>query len=131
MALKKTQSTSVKTKLPTKVKDKRPTPYEDLLEAQMIKAKILTMVREYKFLTTRRFRFDFADVENKLGVEVDGGVFSGGRHTSGIGFSRDCEKFNLAAIDNWSIIRITTQQVKSEQGIDWIKNWYLSRGLKL
>ena len=63
----------------------------------------------------RRFRFDFAWADKMLGVEIEGGVFSGGRHTRGVGYSRDLEKYNLAAMHGWTVYRFTTQDVK--QGI--------------
>ena len=40
--------------------------------------------REHKFMDGRRFRFDFAWADKMLGVEIEGGVFSGGRHTRGV-----------------------------------------------
>jgi hypothetical protein len=71
--------------------------------------------REHKFMDGRRFRFDFAWADKMLGVEIEGGVFSGGRHTRGVGYSRDLEKYNLAAMHGWTVYRFTTQDVK--QGI--------------
>lgn len=49
-------------------------------------------IREYKFHPTRRFRIDFYFPQAKLGIEVDGGNWSGGRHVRGQGFEDDCEK---------------------------------------
>lgn len=61
--------------------------------------------QEYKFHATRKWRFDFADPENKVAVEIDGGVFAGGRHTRGVGFRADCEKINAAAVLGWRVLR--------------------------
>jgi len=53
---------------------------------------------EFRFDMSRRFRFDFAWVEQKIALEIDGGVWmKKARHTSGSGFMRDQEKTNLAA----------------------------------
>ena len=48
--------------------------------------------REYKFLHDRRFRFDIALPKHKIAVEFEGGVFTGGRHTRGKGYSNDAKK---------------------------------------
>lgn len=67
--------------------------------------------REYTFHPMRKFRFDFAWPKYHVAVEIEGGVWHG-RHTSGIGFEKDCEKYNLATVNNWKVLRFTTKQVK-------------------
>jgi hypothetical protein len=66
---------------------------------------------EYKFHPTRKWRFDWAWTKQKLALEVDGGVWSGGRHTRGSGFIGDMEKFNEAAKLGWRIIKCTPQDL--------------------
>ena len=39
--------------------------------------------------------------------EVEGGVFSEGRHTRGMGFMKDMEKYNNAVMLGWRIVRCT------------------------
>jgi very-short-patch-repair endonuclease len=73
--------------------------------------------REWRFHVNRRWRFDFAWRERKLAVEVEGGVWSKGRHTTGVGFTKDIEKYNAAAILGWKVLRFTTQQVRSGEAI--------------
>ena len=48
-----------------------------------------TPIREHKFHPVRRWRFDLAFLENKLAIEIEGGVWIRGRHTRGNGFTRD------------------------------------------
>jgi len=67
-------------------------------------------VREHRFHPERRWRFDFADVQNKIAVEIDGGAFSGGRHTRGGGFVADCEKINAAIVLGWRVFRYARRQ---------------------
>lgn len=69
-------------------------------------------VPEYKFHPTRKWRFDFAWPENKIAMEVEGGVWTGGRHTRGAGFLKDCEKYNAAASLGWRIFRFTPKQIR-------------------
>ena len=73
--------------------------------------------REFKFLPTRRFRFDFAYPDLKIAVEIEGGSWTGGRHTTGSGFRKDCEKYNLAALTGWKVFRFTTDMVRDGIGI--------------
>lgn len=66
--------------------------------------------REYKFCANRRFRADFADVTNRVLVEIEGGAFSGGRHVRGAGFVKDCEKYNIATALGWRVLRYATKK---------------------
>jgi very-short-patch-repair endonuclease len=68
---------------------------------------------EYRFCDGRKWKFDFAWPSLRISVEVEGGTWSGGRHTSGAGFQRDCEKYNCAARDGWRVFRFTGGMVRS------------------
>jgi very-short-patch-repair endonuclease len=67
--------------------------------------------REYEFCPGRKWRFDFAWIEQKLAVEVEGGNWSGGRHTRGRGFEQDCEKYNAAILMGWRVLRFTPKSM--------------------
>jgi len=43
--------------------------------------------------------------------EIEGGVYSGGRHTRGKGYEEDCRKYSEAAVLGWRVIRTTTEMV--------------------
>ena len=60
---------------------------------------------ELVFAPPRWWRFDLAWPERMLAIEVDGGVWSGGRHTRGAGFVADCEKLNTATLLGWRVLR--------------------------
>ena len=94
-------------------------------------SKLPKYVLEHKFLTDRRFRFDFAWPDYMLYLEVDGMVWTGGRHTSGAGFTRDHEKFNLAHINGWVGIRATSGQVRDGSAIKWIHELFKTHGNKV
>ena len=62
---------------------------------------------EHRFHSVRRWRFDFANVSAKLAIEIDGGVWSYGRHNRASGYIKDMEKFNHATYLNWYILKYT------------------------
>lgn len=88
------------------------------------------ITREHQFDPTRRWRFDFAWLGQQppLAVEVEGGVYSGGRHTRGDGFTEDCSKYNRAACMGWCVLRVTAAQIKSGEAIEWIRQLVQKEG---
>lgn len=66
------------------------------------------LVHQHKFHPTRRWKFDRSLPEHKIAIELEGGVFVGGRHINPMGFIGDCDKYNAAAILGWKILRYTT-----------------------
>lgn len=77
--------------------------------------------RQYRFHDVRQWAFDFAWPLRKVALEVDGGVFTGGRHTRGAGYTEDCVKVNTAVIMGWRVLRATGEQVKSGQAVQWLE----------
>jgi very-short-patch-repair endonuclease len=66
---------------------------------------------EHRFAPPRRWRFDVAFPDRMLAIEIEGGVWTRGRHTRPAGFLRDAEKYNRAALLGWRVLRFTPQQV--------------------
>lgn len=69
---------------------------------------------EYVFARPRRWRFDRAWPTVKIAVEIEGGVYSGGRHTRGAGFTHDCQKYNTATLLGWRILRFTGPMLQDD-----------------
>jgi very-short-patch-repair endonuclease len=69
---------------------------------------------EYRFHPTRRWRFDRALPELKIAVEIEGGTWSGGRHTRGAGYEGDCTKYNAAAVAGWAVLRFTSTMLDAD-----------------
>ena len=69
-------------------------------------------VSEYKGISGRKFRFDAANPTDKVCVEVDGGVWIHGRHNRPIGMQKDLEKYNLAVLEGWRVLRYTPETLK-------------------
>lgn len=70
--------------------------------------------REYVFAPPRRWRFDFVWPAARLAVEVEGGVWSGGRHTRPAGFEADVEKYNTATVEGWRVLRCTAKMLDTD-----------------
>ena len=62
---------------------------------------------EWPFHPTRKWRFDYAFPEYGVAVEIDGGLWTGGRHSGGTGQKRDLEKLNAAAQMGWLVLHYT------------------------
>ncbi len=84
------------------------------------KAHSLTPVREHKFHPSRRWRFDFAFPDRMCAVEIEGGVWTGGRHTRGSGFVADMQKYNAAAELGWFVFRFDGGAVKRGDAIKFM-----------
>lgn len=83
--------------------------------------------REYRFHPVRRWRFDFAWPGRMLAMEIQGGIWLGGRggHTSGSGVTRDCKKGLDAVLMGWRVIYATPAMIRSGelvQAVDKLLN---------
>jgi len=72
------------------------------------------MTKEHRFHPTRKWRFDRAYPKQKIAVEVEGGIWTKGRHSRGKGFSDDCTKYNNAMALGWSVFRVTTEHIDKD-----------------
>ncbi len=90
---------------------------EETLALHIRASRLPIPVREFKFHPVRKWRFDFAYPEKLIAIEVEGGVWSGGRHTRGKGFSEDCVKYNQASLLGWRILRFTPDMISSGEAI--------------
>lgn len=90
---------------------------EETFAFQVKAYDLVVPVREFKFDPKRRWRADFAWPHENILVELEGGVWSGGRHTRGNGFIDDCIKYNQAAFLGYKVFRFTSEHVKSGEAI--------------
>jgi hypothetical protein len=76
---------------------------------------------EYVFAPPRKWRADFAWPLYRLLVEVEGGIFQGGRHTTGAGFEADCSKYNEATLRGNRLLRFTPSMIRSGEALNTIE----------
>lgn len=105
----------------SKVKgEKVPNEFEAKLARELRTLKI-DFEQEFYFHPDRKWRADFHLIGKKILVEVEGGIWSGGRHTRGKGYIGDIEKYNAATMMGYQVIRFSTDQVKSGHAIQQIE----------
>ena len=103
---------------------RRSTKIESVGESELViqlKALKIEFEQEFKFHAKRKWRADFHITGKKLLVEVEGGIWSGGRHTRGKGYLGDMEKYNAATVMGYRVIRFSTEQVKSGLAVQQIE----------
>jgi very-short-patch-repair endonuclease len=83
--------------------DRRDTVFRGILRL----SNLPEPVAELRFHPTRKWRLDYAWPDAKLGLEVEGGVWSGGKHGRGSGIVKDMEKANALACLGWRLLRVT------------------------
>lgn len=100
--------------------EKVPNEFETKL-ARELKTLKIEFEQEFEFHPKRKWRADFHLVGKKILVEVEGAIWSGGRHTRGKGYIGDMEKYNAATMMGFQVIRFSTDQVKSGHAIQQIE----------
>ncbi len=93
--------------------------YEEMFALHLLANKMPKPLREHIFCS-RKWRFDFAWPELKIAVEIEGGIYTNGRHVRGKGFEDDCKKYNTATSLGWSVYRFTSSMVKSGHALNFI-----------
>ena len=71
--------------------------------------------REYKFCDERKFKFDWAlpMPGRKIAIEYEGLMSEKSGHTTITGYTSNCDKYNLACILGWKVLRYTALNYKN------------------
>ncbi|WP_434728258.1 DUF559 domain-containing protein [Acinetobacter sp. PVC-6A] len=112
---------SSKTKRRASVKKERVVSEGEATLVQHLKTHKISFEQEYKFHPERKWRADFLITGTKILIEVEGGIWSGGRHTRGRGYIGDMEKYNSAAMMGFTVLQFSTEQVKAGVAIKQIE----------
>lgn len=70
-------------------------------------------IYEYKFDSLRRFQFDYANLRLKIAIEMEGGIYTGTGHTKIGRYLSDMEKYNMAQLKGWLVLRYGYGQEKN------------------
>lgn len=71
----------------------------------------IDLFSELRFTPPRRFRFDFAHPVAKVAIEIQGAIWTGGRHARGSGLLKEHEKLNLAASQGWRVFYLNANTI--------------------
>lgn len=110
---------------------------EDELFLQLRAAKVPLPEQQYRFAAQhvglgkglkarlseaglRDWRFDFAWPDRMLAVEVEGGIYVGGRHVRGSGYERDLMKYSKAMLLGWNVYRCGKQLINTGEALNTI-----------
>lgn len=72
---------------------------------------------------SRRWRWDYAwpDEPYRLLVDVQGGIWTGGKHVRGKGLTNDIEKHNDAILAGFRVLWLTPQQIANGFALETIR----------
>lgn len=88
------------------------------------RAKLPMPVTEHRFHPTRRWRFDYAWPEKMVAVEVQGGIWTRGAHSRGVGLTRDYAKLNEAQAMGWIVLQVVPAQLASPDTVDLVQRCF-------
>jgi len=83
---------------------KPPSYSEAVVSAWFAECGLPLPVYEYPHIPGRKFRLDVAWPDHKVGVEVQGGIWTKAAHSTGAGIKRDMEKRNLGLCAGWRVL---------------------------
>lgn len=94
---------------------------KSLLFLKLLEDASLPLPRlEFKFHPSRKWRADYAWPDHGLILEVEGAVWTHGRHTRGSGFVKDMQKYNAAAMLGFRILRVQPRELCTMNTINMV-----------
>ena len=94
---------------------------EETFAFQLRTLGLTDYVREYQAIEGRKLRFDFCFENARLLVEINGGTFTKGGHSTGLGIRRDYEKNNLAQLAGWRCLMFDGAAVRSGEAVEIVR----------
>lgn len=74
--------------------------------------------REYVYAPPRKFRADFAWPDQRLLVEIQGGIWTArSGHSGGSGITRDIDRGNVATLAGWRVLRFGPTHIRSGEAL--------------
>jgi hypothetical protein len=76
------------------------------------------------------WRFDYAWPAEKIALEVEGGVFTRGRHTRGKGYMEDMRKYNEAKVRGWIVLQCVPDTLCRSETIELLHRAFQLRRIE-
>lgn len=89
---------------------------EALLALQIRALKLPVPERNYRWMTGRRYEWDFAYPDRKIAIEVQGMV-----HRIKSKWERDIFKRAYGLLDGWRVLEVSGETIRSGVAIQWIE----------
>ena len=68
------------------------------------------------------WRFDISITLHLIAIELDGAVFTSGRHSRGLGVISDMDKINAATVNGWRVLRFTHTHHKHSEIVRMVQS---------
>ena len=89
----------------------------------------LTFFPEFRFHKERKWRLDYILTDESgacllrgaVAIEIEGAIWAQGRHTRGKGFQQDMNKYNVATMMGYHILRFSTEDVMRGRAKEFLK----------
>jgi very-short-patch-repair endonuclease len=98
-----------------------PSQHEERLALHIRAQRLPAPVREFLPIEGRRFRIDFAWPDRRIALEVQGGNWSGGRHTRAGALNAEYEKVNLLVLAGWRVLLVSPEHIQRGQALAWLR----------
>jgi len=76
---------------------------------------------EFRFHPKRKWKFDFAFPQQRVALEVEGGIFTHGAHGAISGVLRDIQKYNAAATMGWLMLRCLPVNICMQETVEMVR----------
>ena len=99
---------------------------ENTFETQVKQHSLPDPIREFPFALQcgRKFRFDFAWLDAKIAVEIQGATYRKGAHSTGTGLARDFEKNNLAVSLGWRVLYFDSKMIHDGRAVNFVEDLF-------
>lgn len=94
---------------------------EAALALQIRAAGLSPPVPQMRPIAGRKFRADFGWPGARLLVEVQGGIWTLGRHNRGSGYEQDCARLNELTLAGWRVLYVTERHIREGDALRWIE----------
>jgi very-short-patch-repair endonuclease len=83
----------------------------------------LSWLKEVRFHAERRWRFDYMLLDAQVAIEIEGAIWTRGRHVRGAGFQADMNKYNHATMMGYRVLRFSTEDVLRGRAKAFLAEW--------
>ena len=83
-----------------------------------LRDQLIYFTREFKFAENRKFKADIKIVDYSILIEYEGIFSTHSRHTNVIGYAKDCEKYTLATVLGYKVLRYTAYKFNVNKVIE-------------